>query len=490
MKPMLLTVGLACFLRLTCGLKTSQVTTCAPLLNKFSHSEIAVNIGTPAKTMSLVADTGSSNVIVVHCKCPDHTCVELTDCYDEKKSSSGSLTLDEQGRHTQMRMSFGSGDVYVAIASDEVDLAAHKVNMQDSLLMMFDHELDVEMQNFQGIFGLGVPTTSEHIPKNWLLEAGQQRFSMCLNSFETDSGVLRMNPSPQPVALANIGKLHWGLDFRGISVGAASNPVAVCDPANKDQGMVTACGIIPDSGTTLILGDSKQVLDLFAELCDRWSRCSSAYQQAKASGKYERASADLRETLSKWGFPKALMKPLGVDPATQEKQFKRQTFDAILSKCGTWGNAAISQGPEAFANYIDLELPELHFHIADLSGNQQTLKMQGSGYVVGTQMNGQIICFSFIDDIEYMTPTNGPIWIFGTPLFYEYEVHFDTAGGGAMSFSQSASGCGSCTPSGVVEFSAGPGTGPVHGLMRRKNGMIRDLDMKVRMPKINTSLPL
>ena len=30
----------------------------------------------------------------------------------------------------------------------------------------------------------------------------------------------------------------------------------------------------------------------------------------------------------------------------------------------------------------------------------------------------------FFGEYDYETVQNGPIWIMGTPLFYEYEVHY------------------------------------------------------------------
>ena len=43
---------------------------------------------------------------------------------------------------------------------------------------------------------------------------------------------------------------------------------------------------------------------------------------------------------------------------------------------------------------------------------------------VATGFNDQIICMPFFGEYDYETVQNGPIWIMGTPLFYEYEVHY------------------------------------------------------------------
>jgi hypothetical protein len=46
----------------------------APLKNHGSYSAVEIGIGTPRQSFDLVADTGSSNVIVTHCACQQTNC--------------------------------------------------------------------------------------------------------------------------------------------------------------------------------------------------------------------------------------------------------------------------------------------------------------------------------------------------------------------------------------------------------------------------------
>jgi len=70
--------------------------------------------------------------------------------------------------------------------------------------------------------------------------------------------------------LHQMGLYHWGLAFEGFSVGSAYTPAAVCGLDSMKPGMKTACGAIPDSGTTDIMGPPKLINTLFADVCQRW----------------------------------------------------------------------------------------------------------------------------------------------------------------------------------------------------------------------------
>merc|ERR1740138_1490038 len=173
-------------------------------------------------------------------------------------------------------MSFGSGKILVALASDEVSVGAVTAHMNNSLLLMVKQALKIKGQ-FEGILGLGRPhrhamqRPGHRAVEGFMQAAGIERFSMCFN--EGRPGVLGLNGPARGFPLQSVGTMHWGLDFRGISIGNATQTVAFCNAAEKQPGMQTACGIIPDSGTTLIMGPAKQIASLYTDLCTRWPRC-------------------------------------------------------------------------------------------------------------------------------------------------------------------------------------------------------------------------
>merc|ERR1719215_1074585 len=94
---------------------------------------------------------------------------------------------------------------------------------------------------YQSQQGLQEGSREVYDSKGFLQEAGVPRFSMCFNYNE--DGVLRLGGPEPKLTLGSVGKSHWGLDFRGF-----------CSEASKKPGQETACGVIPDSGSTLMMG--------------------------------------------------------------------------------------------------------------------------------------------------------------------------------------------------------------------------------------------
>merc|ERR1719183_2657574 len=93
------------------------------------------------------------------------------------------------------------------------------------------------------------------------------------------SGALKLNIPPLQTPITNIGVYHWGMDFRGLSVGpfgqAAPSETIFCGEKTMRQGMESPCGIIPDSGTTLMMGPKSQIMLLEGSLCSKWPRCNA-----------------------------------------------------------------------------------------------------------------------------------------------------------------------------------------------------------------------
>merc|ERR1719235_2855244 len=108
-------------------------------------------------------------------------------------------------------------------------------------------------------------------PKSLLEQAGISRFSMCFN--DGSSGVLNLNIPEMSDSLSSVGKFHWGLDFRGITIGNSSEHLGFCSTGEMAEGQETPCGAIPDSGTTVIMAPKEHVAILLDSLCDQWPRC-------------------------------------------------------------------------------------------------------------------------------------------------------------------------------------------------------------------------
>jgi hypothetical protein len=141
-------------------------------------------------------------------------------------------------------LSFGSGDIVVAAATDIVRLGQESATMNKSLMLMVDRQLRMA-QNFEGILGLGVPSEVEveapkalsggvdpnggNVPRKikdkssgnfsdpvprFLEEAGINRFSICFND-NMEAGVMRLEPPKAPKMLKQVGFFHWAVELQG-----------------------------------------------------------------------------------------------------------------------------------------------------------------------------------------------------------------------------------------------------------------------------------
>ena len=157
--------------------------TCQVLKNEETYSSIKVSVGNPPQSFQLVADTGSDNCIVKDCVCTQCLPEWGKACFVEpKKSKTFKVPLfkkeyyggEKQGPSpARMAMNFGSGEISAEIASDQVSIGHINANMENGLLLMYDHSLEIRA-HFEGILGMGRPfwawagpmLSSSHAPGN------------------------------------------------------------------------------------------------------------------------------------------------------------------------------------------------------------------------------------------------------------------------------------------------------------------------------------
>jgi hypothetical protein len=135
---------------------------CANLVNKGSHSEIEISVGTPGQKFSVVADTGSNSVIIPSCMCQERgICEKDSRCFrGTGKSETFLLDSPPDGRNgdlLQVMITFGSGPLSAVSSTDVVSVSGftHKI---EGLLLMTDNNL--HMPEFEGILGLGTPNSA------------------------------------------------------------------------------------------------------------------------------------------------------------------------------------------------------------------------------------------------------------------------------------------------------------------------------------------
>lgn len=465
-----------------------MTTACSPLKNHGTHFTVEIEVGTPGQKFDVVADTGSDNLIVASCICRDSgRCRKEDKCFrGTNQSSTFKTPATQNGRTPALVLTFGSGQIEAVMASDVVKVGEVQTKMDDAVLLMVDQALSISGP-FEGILGLGLPRTPEEDgmskapaspfaqhngrsqalvhgkrPQGFLEHTGIRRFSMCFN--DNQDGVLRLGGPAEQGALGSIGQFHWGLDFRGISVGSETTPVAFCDPSTKKAGQDTPCGAIPDSGTTVIMGDPTHLKSLFESLCDQWPRC----KQESTNSSYQ----------------------------------KYELFQVLLLNCQDWmGNSTAPDGSTGGLH----ELPPIFFHLAGAGGTQRTLRLDGNSYVFSTREDEvhyvvkhlfgvfpvkvavptgrqRNVCIPAFASHQYTTVRNGPVWILGTPLFYEFQVGYDLqAKPPAITFADRP--CGSCSGPALIAGDAERERGAVaHRLPREVHGPMRTPSFDLELP--------
>lgn len=465
-------------------LSTNREESCAELHNRGTYFSVEVAVGTPEagkaqQSFELVADTGSSAVIVTSCVCvqkglchSDDKCYTGTD--NSKTFSVPENSVDRYGNSTPtiVAMTFGSGTVNSVVASDVVKVGGVQVVMDEGLLLMVDRTQLKVPGPFEGILGLGIEEAKTELVGNetewrpkvpdtklFLKEAGIDRFSLCFND-AGNAGALRLDLPSIPDPLPAIGTFHWGLGLTGVSVGSESGTSLFCNPNSMKQGQSTPCAMIPDSGTTLLMGPKDQIEALFGSLCDDWDRCSQAH------------STDLNNLTKSHAFQTLLYN-------CNDWMSEDNGINEVPSIFLTVGGNGVSKVIEltAWAYITETVEPEYKRTVKHLFGVIPVV------VDVPTKTN-RTVCTPSFGVQEYDTIQNGPVWIMGTPLFYQFTVGYDLSGPN-ISFSQGR--CSACNDTSVNFLSKRSElvTGGLHRsrALRRTSGI-------PRTPDIDTSLPL
>jgi hypothetical protein len=163
-----------------------------PLKNMGTHSEVEVTVGTAIgnakpQVFSIIADTGSNNVIVPSCACQQQggACSSATACFTGTDHSSSFILVE--GNETDgsliRTLSFGSGDVDAVVAHDVVKLG-HVEHNTKGLLLMVNNQLDFEIS---GILGLGVPGSNERMA----MEERRIEKAMAIGDYETATAPMK-----------------------------------------------------------------------------------------------------------------------------------------------------------------------------------------------------------------------------------------------------------------------------------------------------------
>jgi len=238
------------------------------------------------------------------------------------------------------------------------------------------------------------------------------------------------------------------------------------------------------------MAPKEHLVSLFESICDAWPRCSKNYTKL-----VEAEQAAGRAMASGWGRNIFNM---------ENALSKADLLQLILQDCETW-----SKGGS-----LDKDMPNLHFHIRGTGNTTQKLTIPPHMYVMevsGEEVESSLkllqgvgsipadanltrtasrACIPAFGTMDYNTKSNGPVWILGTPLFYQYVVGYDMdTKPPSMNFvSQKFRGCGSC--GGSVELASREGRRRIDADVDVTAQRPRRVSGPMRVPRIDTTKPL
>lgn len=206
------------------GLSTYADTACVALTasKDATYFTVPISLGLIKTEADIVVDTGSTQLLV--------------------QSSKATPTTQHTGKMTVL--SYGSGDVQVEECTDQVEFAGD-TNTETIYLMG-----EANAQAFSEIEGI-LPLSMEQ--QNIIHTTS---FSLCMSD---SAGALKLESSGASVSANS----RWEIPLSDISVGGKSAGISGGE-------------ILPDSGTTLLLGPLNQLETLFAAACSQWSACTGS----------------------------------------------------------------------------------------------------------------------------------------------------------------------------------------------------------------------
>lgn len=438
------------------GLSLDVASSCVELTNMGSFFTVATEVGTPGQSFDVVADTGSNTLVVPSCACT--YCNQHDNCFE----SPGLTPLTFQAGDTTglWVLSYGSGDIYARRVTDVVRVGAVEAMMENNVYLMVKTDLDFA-SSFEGILGLGLPDPSS---PQFLDNAGVDRFSVCFND-AGQPGALRFEPQLSPTMLPQIGQVHWGLGLAGISAGPNSSNFA-CTPSSLAPGQETPCGVIPDSGTTLMMGPPDQIRAIYAGVCDRWPRCRD---RAQGNSESDRATA----------------------------------FQLTLYECEDWlphSSQGIREVPSLFWNLtggsnetVSLEVTAWAYVTESLVQEVEVMTKRLWGYLdvtVPVYGDTRRVCTASFGPQDYYTVRNGPVWILGSPIFYEHQVVFGRQNPASGSIGFATEPCHACSGGSSLVASAVQPAAAAEEERRAQFRQPRRFRSPARVRKIDTSSPL
>ena len=230
----------------------------------------SIGLGTPEQSFKVIFDTGSSNLWVPSRKCWSPACwVHST--YDSRKSSS--YIKDDRA----LEIRYGSGSMKGFLSADVLNIAGAKVTNQTFGEATSLPGITFVAAKFDGILGMGFDTISQDAVKTPFHNMIDQKlvsepvFSFYLNREQektpggeiifggVDKKYVDGEISYTPVTKAG----YWQFKMDSVELRGKNSSSTVNLEVNACQG---GCQAIADTGTSLIAGPKKEIMQLNEKL--------------------------------------------------------------------------------------------------------------------------------------------------------------------------------------------------------------------------------
>lgn len=506
---------------------------CTALRNQGSFSTVEIAVGTPEQIFHVVADTGSDSVIIQSCVCQEmNSCNAGDHCFTGTDHSSSFQINDGPQGPPGAIITFGSGPIHIAVATDLVRVGHMSKTMTDGVLLMVDKDLDFGGP-FEGILGLGLPSTanpevadanldglvedvvaaSSDVTYDAALVAGQvSQSAQAQKEAVRDASVQRHDDG---LALVEVDD-EAGLvsRHRASSRGSDMAKDEVYDEAGfleragvsrfsmcfNDDGSDGALRLNPPAAARTLgnVGHDHWAVDFrgvsIGESTVRVEFCSAADmpagQETPCAGIPDSGTTAIMAPQAHLDLLfESLCDEWSRCSALAHTGSKAGSFQNLLTTCDDWMDEAGS----------DLsELPSIKFHVRGADGSEQELELPAWGYVVAMiQPDGKRQCEPAFSDMDYNTQKNGPVWILGTPFFYTHEIGYDLQSSPpgisfTSLFGPQDAPCGSCGSARLVSHGNAlfSGSTAVDSSVEQRRRQPRHMSGPNRRPSIDTSKPL
>lgn len=211
---------------------TAEASGCLKMSNYMNAQySVQIGVGTPPQMLKVVADTGSSDLVL-----PSSFC---TNCQGHHVLTTNKSSTYESNGKTRS-LTYGQGSVIGQLATETVCLDKLCVNKQSMLLMKKNGLKGYDRATYDGVMGFGLEEQARQGDEDLsLLSDLQIRVaSICFGQKDNDGGVVQLGGGgiaglDHDIVLPVIGKHHWGIALDTMVVGETPVPksavVAVID---------------------------------------------------------------------------------------------------------------------------------------------------------------------------------------------------------------------------------------------------------------------